>query len=87
MGQVIDLDAWRPRSAVGTRADADATGWLALPSLLVGAVVLPSLTLWRCHVAACAGWWLAPLGLAVGPAEVRGDGPSPPRAPGLPRVS
>ena len=80
MGQVIDLDAWRPRSAVGTRADAGVTGWLAPPSLLVGAVVLPSLTLWRCYVAACAGWWLAPLGLAVGPAEARGDGPSPPRA-------
>ena len=41
-----------PWSYSTTRADPGATGWLAPPSLLVGAVVLPSLTLWRCYAAA-----------------------------------
>ena len=81
MGQVIDFDAGQRRGwpSVVAVADADPPGWPAYPPALFEAFVLPSLALWRGYVAACAGWWLAPLGLAIGAAE-GGGGPSPPRA-------
>jgi hypothetical protein len=70
MGQIIELDRWRHRGRPGPAgADADPLGWPAFPSTLVDAVVLPSIALWRSYVAACACWWLAPMGLVVRPAE------------------
>ena len=70
MGQIIELDQWRRRGRpVPAGADADPLGWQAFPSILVDAFVLPSIALWHSYVAACACWWLAPMGLVAKPAE------------------
>jgi hypothetical protein len=70
MGQIIELDPWRRRGRPAPAgADAAPLSWPAFPSTLVDAFVLPSIALWHSYVAACACWWLVPMGLVLGPAE------------------
>jgi hypothetical protein len=79
MGQVIELDQCRRSGRpVLMGAGTDPLSWQAFPSTLVDAVVLPSIALWHSYVAACAGWWLAPMGLVVRPAETSKGAPARP---------
>jgi hypothetical protein len=83
MGQVIELDRWRRRGQpVPTSADAGLPSRQASPSALADLFLLPSivLALWRSYAAACAGWWLAPMGLVVRPAKASASAAARPRA-------
>lgn len=72
MGQIIELDQWR-RRAQPAPASTDPLRWQAFPSTLVDAFLLPSITLWRCYAAACAGWGVSPSSSVLRPAETRGS--------------
>jgi hypothetical protein len=80
MGQIIELDQWRRRGRPAPAgADTGPLSWEFFPSTLVDAFVLPSIALWHSYVAACACWWLAPMGLVVRPAESSGSASARPR--------